>query len=71
MGEKQEELEACTCLKAYDLIGIMEGWGDASYNWSAGMEEYRLFRKNRLGREGGGIALYVNDWLECTELFCL
>ncbi|PKU33628.1 dtw domain-containing protein 2 [Limosa lapponica baueri] len=31
------------------------------------MEGYRLFRKDRLGRRGGGVALYVNDQLECME----
>ncbi|GAB0204803.1 hypothetical protein GRJ2_002945900 [Grus japonensis] len=32
------------------------------------MEGYRLFRKDRQGRRGGGVALYVNDQLECMEL---
>ena len=32
------------------------------------MEGYRLFRKDRQGRQGGGVALYVNDQLECIEL---
>jgi len=38
MGNKQEELEICTCLQGYDLIGITEIWWDGSYDWSAGME---------------------------------
>ena len=33
------------------------------------MEGYRLFRKNRQGRQGGGIALYVSEQLECMELY--
>ncbi|GAB0203390.1 hypothetical protein GRJ2_002804600 [Grus japonensis] len=32
------------------------------------MEGYRLYRKDRQGRQGGGVALYVNDQLECMEL---
>ncbi|GAB0204290.1 hypothetical protein GRJ2_002894600 [Grus japonensis] len=32
------------------------------------MEGYRLFRKDKQGRQGGGITLYVNDQLECMEL---
>ncbi|GAB0207232.1 hypothetical protein GRJ2_003188800 [Grus japonensis] len=32
------------------------------------MEGYKLFRKDRQGRRGGGITLYVNDQLECMEL---
>ncbi|GAB0203195.1 hypothetical protein GRJ2_002785100 [Grus japonensis] len=68
MGNKQEELETCVCLQDYDLIGITETWWDSSYDWSVGMEGYRLFRKDRQGRRGGGVALYVNDQLECMEL---
>ncbi|GAB0175856.1 hypothetical protein GRJ2_000050800 [Grus japonensis] len=71
MGNKQEELETCVCLQGYDLIGITETWWDGSYDWSVGMEGYRLFRKDRQdrqGRQGGGIVLYINDHLECMEL---
>ncbi|GAB0182398.1 hypothetical protein GRJ2_000705100 [Grus japonensis] len=68
MGNEQEELETCVCLQGYDIIGITETWWDSSYDWSVGMEGYRLFRKDRQGRQGGGIALYVNDQLECMEL---
>ncbi|GAB0186659.1 hypothetical protein GRJ2_001131200 [Grus japonensis] len=68
MGKKQEEMETCAHLQGYDLIGIMEMWWDGSYDWSVGMEGYRLFRKDRQGRQGGDVALYVNDQLECMEL---
>ncbi|GAB0209788.1 hypothetical protein GRJ2_003444500 [Grus japonensis] len=51
-----------------DLIGITETWWDSSYDWSVGMEGYRLFRKDRQGRRGGGVAHYVNDQLECMDL---
>ncbi|GAB0179991.1 hypothetical protein GRJ2_000464400 [Grus japonensis] len=68
MGNKQGELETCVCLQGYDLIGITETWWDSSCDWSVGMEGYRLFRKDRQGRRGGGITLYVNDQLECMEL---
>ncbi|PKU33180.1 rna-directed dna polymerase from mobile element jockey-like [Limosa lapponica baueri] len=64
MGNKQEELETCARLQGYDLTGIIETWWDGSYDWRVGMEGYRLFRKGRLGRRGGGVALYVNDQLE-------
>ena len=32
------------------------------------MEGYRLFRKDRQGRQGQGVTLYVSDQLECMEL---
>ncbi|GAB0183168.1 mitochondrial enolase superfamily member 1 [Grus japonensis] len=46
----------------------METWWDGSYGWSIGMEGYRLFRKDRQGRQGEGVTLYINDQLECMEL---
>jgi len=32
------------------------------------MDGYRLFRKDRPIRRGGGVALYVSEQLECIEL---
>jgi len=37
MGNKKEELEVCTHLLGYDIIGITETWWDSSYDWSIGM----------------------------------
>ncbi|PKU35905.1 hypothetical protein llap_13795 [Limosa lapponica baueri] len=68
VGNKQEEIETHARLQGYDLIGITEMWWDGSYDWRVGMEGYRFFRKDRLGRQGGGVALYVNEQLECMEL---
>ncbi|PKU43893.1 dtw domain-containing protein 2 [Limosa lapponica baueri] len=49
------------------LAGTTETWWDGSYDWSVGKKGYRLFRKNRQVRWGGGVALYVNDQLECMD----
>ena len=56
--------------QGYNLVGITETWWDDTYDWSVNMEGYRLFRKDRKGRRGGGVALYVSNQLECVEL-CL
>ena len=32
------------------------------------MDGYKLFRKGRQGRRGGGVALYVKECFEVTEL---
>ena len=32
------------------------------------MDGYRLFRKDRPTRRGGGVGLYVSEQLECIEL---
>ena len=43
-------LQMCARLQGYDPVGIMEMWWDGFYDWRAGMEGYRLFRKDRQGR---------------------
>ena len=32
------------------------------------IEGYRLFRRDRQGRKGGRVALYVREWIDCEEL---
>ena len=68
MGNKQEELEAIVRQASYDLVAIMETWWDHSHDWSAAMDGYKLFRKDRQGRRGGGVALYVRECFDVTEL---
>ncbi|KAK4807081.1 hypothetical protein QYF61_018422 [Mycteria americana] len=68
MGNKQEELEATMLLESYDLVAITETWWDESHDWSAAINGYRLFRRDRQGRRGGGVALYIKKWIDCEEL---
>ncbi|KAK4831824.1 hypothetical protein QYF61_019347 [Mycteria americana] len=68
MGNKQEELEAIVHQENYDMVAIMETWWDDSHNWSAAMDGYKLFRRDRRGRRGGGVALYVRECLDSLEL---
>ena len=56
--------------QGHDLIAITETWWDSSHDWNAVIHGYRLFRKDRPTRQGGGVALYVREQLECIEL-CL
>ncbi|GAB0183522.1 hypothetical protein GRJ2_000817500 [Grus japonensis] len=42
-------------------------WDD-SHDWSAAMDGYKLFRRDRQGRRGSGVALYVRDCFNCIEL---
>jgi len=65
-----EELEAIIQQDGYNLVDITETWWDNSHDWHAVMDGYRLFRKDRPTRRGGGVALYVKEQLECIEL-CL
>jgi len=50
----------CTGLQGYDLTGVTQMWWDDSCDWSAVMDVYRLFRKDRQERQGGGVTLYVS-----------
>ncbi|KAK4829639.1 hypothetical protein QYF61_005850 [Mycteria americana] len=68
MGNKREELEAIVHQENYDIIAITETWWDDSHNWSATMDGYEIFRRDRQGRRGGGVALYVRECLDSLEL---
>ena len=57
MGNKHKELEATVLLESYDLIALTETWWDESHDWSVAIDGYRLFRRDRQGRSGGGVAL--------------
>ena len=50
MGNKQEELEVTVQQANYDLVAITETWWDNSHDWSAVMDGYKLFRRDRQGR---------------------
>ena len=52
----------------YDLVTIMETRWDHSYDWSAAMDGYKLFRRDRQGRRGGGMVLYVGECVDVVEL---
>jgi len=68
MGNKQEELEDIVGQDSYDLVAITETWWNDSCDWSASMDGYKLFRRDRQGKRGGGVALYVRDCFDCIEL---
>jgi len=70
MENEQEELEICVRSQGHDLIPITETWWDSLHDWDAVMDGYMLFRKERPTIQGGGVAVYVREQLECIEL-CL
>ena len=68
MSNKQGELEAMMQNENYDIVAITETWWDASHDWSAAIDGYKLFRRDRQGRRGGGVALYVRECCESSEI---
>ncbi|RMC12189.1 hypothetical protein DUI87_11325 [Hirundo rustica rustica] len=45
--------------QSYDVVAITETWWDVSHNWSNALDGYKLFRRDRKGRRGRGVALYI------------
>ncbi|GAB0184113.1 hypothetical protein GRJ2_000876600 [Grus japonensis] len=68
MGNNQEELEAIVQWENYGIVAITEAWCDDLHNWTAAMDGYKLFRRDRQGRRGSVVALYVRECFECLEL---
>lgn len=52
MRNKEDELEVLVCSQRSDVIGIIETCWNESHGWSARMEGYRLFRRDRQSRQG-------------------
>ncbi|RMC21758.1 hypothetical protein DUI87_02627 [Hirundo rustica rustica] len=48
----------------YDIVAITETWWDDSHSWSTALDGYKLFRRDRKGRRGGGVALYIRGVLD-------
>ncbi|KAK4805875.1 hypothetical protein QYF61_025742 [Mycteria americana] len=68
MGNKQEELEAIVHQENDDMFATTETWWADSHNWSVATDGYKLFRRDKQGRRGGGVALYVRECLDSLGL---
>ena len=68
MRNNQEELETLAQSQSYDIIGISEIWWEEPCDWSTMMDGYTLSRRDRQGRQGGEVALYIKEGLDCTAL---
>lgn len=69
MGNKQGEMASMVHLENFDLVAITETWWDNSHNWNATIKGYKIFRRDREGRRGEGVTLYVEAWIDCEEDF--
>ncbi|PKU42878.1 adaptin ear-binding coat-associated protein 1 [Limosa lapponica baueri] len=68
MNNKQGDLEAMMHQENYDIVAIAETWWDASHDWSATIKGYKLFRRDRQERRGGGVAVCVSGCYESSEI---
>ncbi|RMB99766.1 hypothetical protein DUI87_23768 [Hirundo rustica rustica] len=68
MGNKKEELEAMVKQQSYDVVAITETWWDDSHGWSTALNGYKLFRRDRQGRRGGRVALYLKQTFDTVGI---
>ena len=57
------------CAENFDLIALTETWLDSTnknFFPEFEMAGYQMLLKDRKGRKGGGVALYVKNSLKCT-----
>ena len=64
LNNKMDDLKQAARIYKPHIIGVTETWGtietnDAFYN----IEDYILYRNDRLGRKGGGTMLYISNKL--------
>ena len=51
------------------IIGITESWANNDItDAELGLEGYAMFRKDRMGRRGGGVLLYIKDTVPAYEV---
>ena len=51
------------------IIGISESWANNDItDAELGLEGYAMFRKDRMGRRGGGVLLYIKDTIPAYEV---
>ena len=51
------------------IIGITESWANNDITYAElGLEGYVMFRKDRMGRRGGGVLLYIKESIPAYEV---
>ncbi|RMC13388.1 hypothetical protein DUI87_10923 [Hirundo rustica rustica] len=51
-----------------DVAAITETWWDDSRGWSTALNGYKIFRRDRQGRRGGGVALYIKQTFDTVGI---
>ena len=42
-------------------MGLTETWWDPTHDWAVNIKGYKLSRRDRIWRKGGGVALYIKE----------
>ena len=66
---KKNELDIMVDEIKPHIIGITESWANNGItDAELGLEGYVMFRKDRMGRRGGGVLLYINETIPAYEV---
>ena len=66
---KLDELHILTSSHMPDIIAITESWlSEAVPDNAVSLNNYVVFRKDRINKQGGGVVLYVRDNILCSLL---
>ena len=55
-------------LENHNVVAITETCWNGSYDWSVPVDCYELFRRDRRGRRGGSVAIYIMNAIEPEDL---
>ena len=50
------------------IIGITESWANNDISAELGLTGYVMFRRDRIGRRGGGVILYIKQSTQAYEI---
>ena len=51
------------------IIGITESWANTDItDAELGLTGYVMFRRDRIGRRGGGVIVYVKEYIQAYEI---
>ena len=67
---KIDTLRGIACVEELNFIGITETWLDIigkHFLPEVGIDGYTFVHRDRVGRRGGGVALYVRNTLNCCQ----
>ena len=66
---KKNELDMTVVEIKPHIIGITESWANNDItDAELGVEGYVMFRKDRIGRRGGGVLLYIEETIPAYEV---
>ena len=66
---KLDDLKGLLACEVIHIIGITESWtSDEDLATFLNINGFLLFRKDRIGKRGGGVLIYVHEDITCSEL---